>query len=245
MNINTNAKIKSIDEKNYTLECIGTAEVIDRHGDIVDVETMSLENYQSNPVVLPFHSYGELPVGKTVSLEKTVLDGVKVILFKIKFAVEEYELAKTMFDMYKNSYINAFSIGFRVGEVQSDAKTGAARLMNCELLEISAVSVPANQLALAKSAGVDVKSYVSAMPQQELKDSLSKAVLEIKSLVDDIETGSEEEKLEEEKEIEEPKEEEKPEELDEEKKSAILKKEDTKVKLKQILSRAVRNLNHS
>lgn len=185
------ALASSFDDKEHTLSCVMSAEVMDRHGEIVDIETMALENYMMNPVVLQSHDYDELAVGKVLSIVKRVNEaGIKVMECVMKFAVDEYDVAKTHWELYKGGYMSAFSIGFRVGGVQQDAPqpcglstcTGmgdcpdcvcpCTRLINCELLEISCVSVPANQLALAKSKGLDISKFMETVPTKAKRDML-------------------------------------------------------------------------
>ena len=190
----------SIDDKEHTLACVMTAEVTDRHGEVVDVETMSIDNFMLNPVVLQSHNYDKLAVGKVLSVTKTINEqGIKEMNCVIKFAVEEYEVAKTHFELYKGGYMSAFSIGFRVGGVETDAMTGVTRLINCELLEISCVSVPANQLALAKSKGIDIDPILKTIPALELNKAICDALIDIKQLLqvksEVIDKKSEEDKV--------------------------------------------------
>jgi len=85
------------------------------------------------------------------------------LLMRIRFAVEEYDFARTVFNLYKEGFLRAFSVGFVPGEY-SDERDDAGRWIrkykSAELLEVSAVTVPANQdaLALAVSKGVIRKS---------------------------------------------------------------------------------------
>lgn len=175
----------SINEKEYTLDCVMSAEVTDRHGEIVDIDSMSIENFMLNPVVLQSHEYDKLAIGKVLSITKTInTEGIKVMECKLKFAVDEYDVAKTHFELYKGGYMSAFSIGFRVGAFKTDADGGVTRLMDCELLEISAVSVPANQLALAKSKGVDISSVVKSIPDATMQKMLKELLIEVKGLLE-------------------------------------------------------------
>lgn len=186
----------SFNEKEHTLDCIMTAEVVDRQGDIVDIDTMSLDNFMANPVVCQFHEYATWSVGKVLSIVKTTDDqGRKIMLGTLKFAVEEYDVAKTAWALYAGGYMSAFSIGFRVGGVETDAATNSTRLINCELLEISCVAVPANQLALAKSKGIDVAPIVKTIPETILAKEISEQIEGIKAILID----KEEPKLAEEK----------------------------------------------
>ena len=152
--------LKSIDEQNFTIDFIMTTEVVDRHEDVVDVDSIKLENYLLNPVVIPSHDYSAMAVGKCINIWKDVVNGNKSLCATVKFAVEEYELAKTYWNLYKNGYMNAVSIGFRPERGEMVGET--FYLFGSEILELSLVSIPANQLALAMAKGIDVKSILNA-----------------------------------------------------------------------------------
>lgn len=182
--ISTKAILSSLNEKEYTLDCVMTAEVVDRHGEVVDVDSMDFTDFLLNPVVLQSHDYDEMPVGKVIDIRKTInSNGVKVMECTIKFAVEEYTVAQTYWNLYKGGYMSAFSIGFMVGQVENDVATGVTRLMNCKLLEISCVSVPANQLALAKSKGLDISAVLKTIPEKELTKAVREMVIDIQNLL--------------------------------------------------------------
>ena len=175
---------KSINEKDYTIDCIMSTEVTDRHGEIVDIETMQVDEFLTNPVVAQFHDYDEMSVGRVTSITKTMNDaGQKQLECTIKFAVEEYDVAATLWNLYKGGYMSAFSIGFMVGDVNTDVATQETRLLNCNLLEISCVLIPANQLALAKSKGINVSPVVKNIPEDVLSKSISDEITLIKSLL--------------------------------------------------------------
>jgi len=77
----------------------------------------------------------------------------------MKFANTEF--ANEIFELYKDGFMNAFSVGFipvdsEPMEKDSDSVWGAKRFLKWELLEYSAVPVPANPeaLALAVSKGI-------------------------------------------------------------------------------------------
>jgi HK97 family phage prohead protease len=142
-------KVKGVDEENCTLEAIFSTEDEDRHGDIVR-QNWDLKQFKKNPVILNSHNYWSATdvIGKAekISVKNGQLEG------KIKFAVEENPIAKIIFDLYKNGFLNAFSVGFIPKEFSERGE-----ILKSELLEISAVSVPANAYALAKSAGINLK----------------------------------------------------------------------------------------
>jgi len=144
-----NVKVKGVDEETSTLEAVFSTEDEDRHGDIVR-QNWDLKQFKKNPVILNSHNYWSATdvIGKAekIGIKNGQLEG------KIKFAVEENPIAKIIFDLYKNGFLNAFSVGFIPKEFSDKGE-----ILKSELLEISAVSVPANAYALAKSAGIDLK----------------------------------------------------------------------------------------
>lgn len=140
--------IKSEDDI-YSLTVVGSKEIIDRDNEVLKVEGINLKNYKKNPVVLWAHSYNGLPIGKA----KKVWVEDKKLMFKIEFA-KEYAFANTIAKLYDNNYLNAFSIGFlpdweKIEYVEGKNKKKHRVFKEAELLEISAVPVPANPLALS------------------------------------------------------------------------------------------------
>ena len=196
-----NIKVKSVDEETSTLEAVFSTEDEDRHGDIVR-QNWDLKQFKKNPVILNSHNYWSATdvIGKAekIGIKNGQLEG------KIKFAVEENPIAKIIFDLYKGGFLSAFSVGFIPKEFSDKGE-----ILKSELLEISAVSVPANAYALAKSAGINLKplfkDITDALGEEEAPD-------------EEIDEEEEEEPVEGEPEAkkEEEPEEEKPEEDEEE-----------------------------
>ena len=148
-----NIELKGVDKENKSLEAIFSSQKEDRHGDVVMQDGWELKNFKTNPVILNSHNHDDATevIGKvekgTLKIENGKLFG------KIKFAVDENPKAKIIFDLYAGGYLNAFSVGFIANEY--DPKD-FSKILKAELLEVSAVSVPANAYALAKSKGIDV-----------------------------------------------------------------------------------------
>ena len=189
MKNNLHGSVKSINEKEHTMDFVMSIEVPDRTGEIVDIDTLSFENFMKNPVFLQYHEYDEPAIGKIIEIRKTTNEqGIKQLECTVKFAVEIYPVAELHWNLYKDKYMNAVSIGFRVGEYAYDPQTGVTTLKNCELLELSAVSVPANQLALAKSKGIDIsplKIDFKSVDMEEIRESL----ITIKTLLETPKTS--------------------------------------------------------
>ncbi|MBI2034266.1 MAG: HK97 family phage prohead protease [Candidatus Levybacteria bacterium] len=126
----------------------------DRSSDVVLPQGAILDNYQKNPVVALNHKYDGLAIAKTEQLE-VIDDG---ILAKVKFPeLGVYELADTVYELYKGGFMNAWSIGFIPVEME-DRDGGGREFKKWELLEYSAVLVPDNPEALTmlRSKGIEV-----------------------------------------------------------------------------------------
>lgn len=156
------SEVKTIDGER-ALNVTITTNDIDRSGDIVEPKGAKLTNFRKNPVVLMAHNYQGLPIGKASNLEKTD----KGITAKVTFPGEGiYPLADTVFNMYKQKFMKAWSIGFIpiksediVDDEEDEKKMGRGkRFKTWELLEFSACSVPSNPNALSNmvSKGINV-----------------------------------------------------------------------------------------
>jgi len=113
---------------------------VDRQGDIVpaSVWEAGLKNYLRNPIILAQHDHDD-PVGRMVQHR---IDGSGLwIKARISAAAEIYNLVK-------DGVLTAFSVGFRVLDAEYNAATELFVIKKLELVEISVVSVPANQNTL-------------------------------------------------------------------------------------------------
>jgi len=134
---------------------------VDRSGDIVEPNGGKFVNFKKNPVVLMAHDYSGLPIGKASDLKKTE-NGITA---KVTFPEEgTYPLADTVYNMYKQKFMRAWSIGFiptkseEIKDEEGKKNITGYRFLNWELLEFSACSVPANPEALTNmiSKGIDI-----------------------------------------------------------------------------------------
>lgn len=146
-------KAQKIDEEKYTIEGVFSTGAEDRHGEIIDQNGWNIKEYMQNPVILFGHDQWTPAIGKTLELNK---DGNGNLAGKIQFAVEEYELAKTIFNLYKGGFMRAFSVGFMNNKYEVDEENDVLILKENTLYEISCVNVPANAMALAATKGIDV-----------------------------------------------------------------------------------------
>jgi len=174
-----------------TLWVIMSTDDMDRHGEEVS-QNWNLDSFLDNPVVLNGHQYQDTT--EAIGRVEILLQKEHSLEGKIRFAVEENPKAKIIFDLYKGGFLNAVSVGFIPGEEEN------------ELLELSAVTVPANALALAKAKGINVGEM--EVDYSELTVEQLKGVLKEKEL---LTTGNKKElvgRLEDEDEFEEESEEE-------------------------------------
>lgn len=190
-----NAKVKDLGEGK--LEAIVSTNDVDRHGEVVDIEGIDLSNYEKNPVVMWAHDYSSPPIGKTLEVRKEKIGKKMVLKTVMEFATEISDLAKEVYSLYKGGFLNAFSIGFMPKETDGDTYTKS------ELLEYSAVAIPANPnaLLLAKAKGLDINIldlYTNSMNKQilekELGDLTLKEVSEIKAHASEL-TAEQKEKF--------------------------------------------------
>lgn len=154
---------------------------VDRHGDVILVDGWRLEAYQRNPVFLWAHDYLRPVIGRAVSVWKE-LHGLAA---RMQFAPTDF--AQEVASLYRGGYQRGVSVGFKPirYEERRDERTGrfqGIRFLEQELLEVSAVPVPANRNALRRS-DADV-ALDGVLPQLEARvDDLSKLVAELSGLV--------------------------------------------------------------
>ena len=136
-------------------------EVVDRDGDILRASGCDLTNYLKNKVFLGFHNSRDFPLGKTEDIWIEA-DRVKAIVYfptveelstNPEQASEKAKLTDFCYHCYKTGMLNAVSVGFIPLE-WTETKDGYD-ITKWELLEFSAVAVPANQDAIAEA----VKSF--------------------------------------------------------------------------------------
>lgn len=131
---------KAEGEENLYHAVFSTASV-DRHGDIVE-QNWILKHYKKNPVYLDSHDYSSIEkiIGKIHNIKGSQTEALNG---DIEFATvnPRGQLAK---DLADGKFLNTSSVGF----IPKKFDDKWERIIESELLEISAVSVPANPEAL-------------------------------------------------------------------------------------------------
>ena len=148
------------------LEFVASDATLDRTGDIVSPSGWRLEIYRSNPVFLNMHQRSDIvfTLGKALVTEVREVSGRQALYQQIQFAVDANPMAKIAHGLYAGGFLRAVSVGM-VPRAWEDGRPGdnfARRIIQQELLEVSAVTIPANPnaLVLGLKAGAVEKSDV-------------------------------------------------------------------------------------
>lgn len=126
-----------------------TTDALDRQGEVVTTDGWQTDAFLRNPVFLLAHDYRSLPIGKVVALTQDA-DG---LLADVVFDDQD-EQARAVRSKYERGFLNAVSVGFNPIEIEypdhrnPKAEPQPLRHTRKELLEISAVAIPANPDAL-------------------------------------------------------------------------------------------------
>ncbi len=159
-------EVKEVSDR--VLEFTGSTEEVDRDGETISAEGWDLKNYKKNPVFLWGHNYYNPPIGKALKVKAE--DGK--LNFKIEFAdADTYAFADTIYRLYKGGFLNATSVGFIPKEwIDGDGDKAPRRAyIKQELLELSAVPIPANPNALqnAQEQGLITVKEFEALTKPE------------------------------------------------------------------------------
>ena len=147
-------KVRQHEDTGHTIVTASTPDV-DRYGDIVEAP-WRLEHFRANPVIPWGHDYSVPPVGRAVDVE--IRDG------QLEATIEwdsgdHNPLGTLVAAQFAKGMLSTVSVGFYPGEsvqrasLQKDDPRHGQRGMvhrDNELLEISAVTIPANPKALAQ-----------------------------------------------------------------------------------------------
>jgi len=156
-----------INEDERAVTAVINAAVLDRDGEVVLPTGCDLSDYEKNPLVLFAHDYYQLPVGKCVAIKRDKDNLVAKTVFASRPATHpegEEWFPDTLYDLFKQGVLRAFSIGFEPVEMRDPTKgdmdrwgSGCRRVFSkWKLFEYSVVPVPANPDAVATAVGKGV-----------------------------------------------------------------------------------------
>ncbi len=138
------------------IDFVSSDETLDRYGEIIVASGWQLENYRKNPVVLNAHNYGDI----LFTIGRALITEVRgpALFQRIEFATDINPVARIAYGLYRGKFLNAVSVGFIPlrWETGSPDAGFIRKYLEQELVEVSAVGIPANpnalQLALQEGA---------------------------------------------------------------------------------------------
>jgi hypothetical protein len=137
-----------------------SVEVCDRQGEVVRVDGINSKDYEANPLLCWQHDYTLPPIGKCESLKRVGDALVAKFIFAERpdnHPTDCEWLPDVAFDLYQQGAMNGFSIGFVPVEIRHATNADRERwgdetqriIGKCNLLEVSAVTLPANPEAVS------------------------------------------------------------------------------------------------
>jgi hypothetical protein len=122
--------------KDGKMTAIASTDAIDRVGDSLSVDSWDFKNFKKNPVLLGGHNYQpEYVIGVAKDIR---IEGNKVLFEPAFHDITEY--ARQIKKMFEEKILKTWSVGY--------LPKGSEKSQTYELLEVSAVAVPANPEAL-------------------------------------------------------------------------------------------------
>ena len=167
--------------KNKPVTFVASTSDPDRYGDVVDQKGWDLRAYERNPVILFNHNPQQMPIGRGKAYIKN-----GQLMIDVEFDKND-EQAQKIERKVRDGYINAVSVGFQASDSISRnrlptdhkyyGKTGQY-FPKSELLEVSIVTIPANNMATLS------KNYVQKISLVDVAMSLivNKHIISIQEL---------------------------------------------------------------
>ena len=162
---NTFEKSDVSEDGSINIKGLASTSALDRTGDVIDHNAWKkggLDNYGDNPIILFNHNY-DRPIGRAKYCDVTQ-QGLEI----------EAKISKSagdVVDLIKDGVLGAFSVGFKVKDAEYNKETDGFFIKSAELLEVSVVSIPANQTATFSIS----KSFDNDDEYQEFKQQFNKA----------------------------------------------------------------------
>jgi HK97 family phage major capsid protein/HK97 family phage prohead protease len=135
---------------------IVSTEAVDRMGDVILLSGWRLANFKKNPIAL-FQHNASMPIGRWEDI-KAEGDALTARLVMAEFGTSP--MINTIRSLLEQRILRACSVGFRALKVEplEGSTVGGLLFKEQELLEISVVSIPANQQALSVARSFHLSS---------------------------------------------------------------------------------------
>ena len=148
---------------------VASEESEDRMGDVIMAKGWQLENYAKNPVFLFAHDQSIPPIGLSA---KTWVEG-KQLLTAVRFDQQD-AFAQEIQGKYQRKFMRGVSVGFKALDYEerdledpTHDRNWGILFKSVELVEISAVPVPAHPKALAKM--LESRGLISVPSEEYIK----------------------------------------------------------------------------
>jgi HK97 family phage prohead protease len=152
LQVQASTPAKPSDTNPAVIDFLVSNQALDRYDEIILPDGWRLNNYHRNPVFQNAHQYSDVifTLGKALLTEVRVIDGKSDLFQRVEFAVEVNPLARIAYGLYKGKFLNAVSVGFIPLRWENGGPDAGYRrkYLEQELLEVSAVGIPANPEAL-------------------------------------------------------------------------------------------------
>lgn len=165
------------------LTAVASNATVDRDGEVILPAAFArhLARYQANPVILAAHTHRSWDGTPTIigSATRIAIED-NALVFDMAFA--RTPLASQWQSLYEDGHARAFSVGFIPigGEWKEQAEGNVYVWTEVELLEISAVPVPANPEALARDVdGPQLERLIDERVAKALKEMYTQRLLSL------------------------------------------------------------------
>lgn len=147
-----------IDEDNLIIDFKITTNDVDSYKEIVNPSGVDLTRFANNPVVFWMHNMFAPPIARGLVDRVKITDDA--VVMPAQFTPESvYAFGHTIYKLYKENFLQSVSIGFIPTKItrfetdeERDANKGARAIIEkWQMLEFSAVTIPANENAVALS----------------------------------------------------------------------------------------------
>jgi hypothetical protein len=152
-----------VNDEQRSLLAWASTRALDRHRDIIEPRSFEehLPHYRQNPIVLAAHTHVGFDAAEPTVIGKSLKEEIfprKGLLFEPQFT-DATELGEKYWRLYRDKVMQAWSVGIIPHEWERGKSTSddegpppfRYRFTKVELIEISAVAVPANREALSKA----------------------------------------------------------------------------------------------
>jgi len=146
------------DDARMTITHLISTNSVDRDREVVVAKGLDFTHFKKNPIALWAHDHKALPIGKNIRLDLLASDD-----WEAETQFPNTPRGKEYYGLYKDGYINAWSLGFIPDRSQMGPPTdkelkahpewkGATNVIRkAEVVEYSGVPIPSNRDALQRA----------------------------------------------------------------------------------------------